>query len=193
MTYNHKGQNRELQKEIRTDRTDNCYEGPVPATYPCPQSSSWLVQVPVMSWPLQDATYRALNCWHSTGYKEKQGRYHTNIARQVKSLRLGLLCPTQGQRLHKGSKEVSHKTKCCIKQEIKQVSLTTIIMIVLSHRTKGHTKVSDDCHNQPIDKMEWRVKMLWKRKGGVVRTRFILAWEWNRWVWHRWHPRYCLY
>ena len=37
---NHRDQSYELQKEIRTDRTDNHYEGPVPTTYPCPQSSS---------------------------------------------------------------------------------------------------------------------------------------------------------
>ena len=36
-------------QEICADRTDNCYEGPVPMTYPCPQSSSWLVQVPVVT------------------------------------------------------------------------------------------------------------------------------------------------
>ena len=35
-TYNHRGQSHELQREIRTDRTDNRYEGLVPTTYPCP-------------------------------------------------------------------------------------------------------------------------------------------------------------
>ena len=39
-SYSHKDQNRELRKEIRTDRTDNHSEGPVPTTYPCPQLSS---------------------------------------------------------------------------------------------------------------------------------------------------------
>ena len=45
MTYNHRGQSHEPQREIHTDRTDNHYEGLVPTTYPCPQLSSWLVQV----------------------------------------------------------------------------------------------------------------------------------------------------
>ena len=61
-SYSHKDQNCVLQKEIRTDRTCNHYEGPVPTTYPCPQSSSRLVQVPVVThcafkFPLQPFRY----------------------------------------------------------------------------------------------------------------------------------------
>ena len=49
MTYNRKDQNHEPQREIHTDRTDNHYEGPVPTTYPYPQSFSRLVQVPAVT------------------------------------------------------------------------------------------------------------------------------------------------
>ena len=49
MTYNCKDQTHEQQTGIHTDRNDNLHEGPVPMTYPCPQPSSWLVQVPVIT------------------------------------------------------------------------------------------------------------------------------------------------
>ena len=55
-TYNRKDQSYEPQKEIRTDRTDNCSEGLVPTTYPCPQSSSGLVQVPAVTLRLAEGT-----------------------------------------------------------------------------------------------------------------------------------------
>ena len=60
-TYNHRDRSHEPQKEIRTDRTDNHYEGLVPTTYPCPQSSSRLVQVPAMT-PSPSAASLTLHC-----------------------------------------------------------------------------------------------------------------------------------
>ena len=39
-TYSYKGRSHEREREICTDRTGNHYKGPVPTTYPCPQSSS---------------------------------------------------------------------------------------------------------------------------------------------------------
>jgi hypothetical protein len=48
-TYSYKDQTYEPRKGIHTGRTDNHSEGPVPMTYPCPQLSSWLVQVLVIT------------------------------------------------------------------------------------------------------------------------------------------------
>jgi hypothetical protein len=45
----HRGQTHERQKGIHTDRSNNLLEGLVPMTYPCPQSFSWLVQVPAIT------------------------------------------------------------------------------------------------------------------------------------------------
>ena len=49
MTYSHRGQSYELWRGIHTDRSDSHHEGPVPMTYLCPQLSSWLVQVLVVT------------------------------------------------------------------------------------------------------------------------------------------------
>jgi hypothetical protein len=50
LTCSHRGWNREQQRGIRTDRSNSHLYGPVPTTYPCPQPSSWLVQVLVVTY-----------------------------------------------------------------------------------------------------------------------------------------------
>ena len=48
-TYNHNDQMGDQREGIHTDRSGSLLLGPVPTTYPCPQPSSWLVQVPAIT------------------------------------------------------------------------------------------------------------------------------------------------